>query len=216
MSTDKIVCHLHPTSSQPPPIQLCDAPNALEKKSHWTSEELHRITGCHQFCNYKHRVSVTKDGSFIDSGKTSSFSVKAPHGAPTDCTSYKYLDVVHIDIAFGNCASVGGFKCALIFVDRAMRYNWWFGLKSLQFNNILVAFKAFWLEAGSLACQFWCDCDDKFFGSNVHIFLHIDILSILASPAGCQSSNGLVESHWKIMVHILWAYLTQKQMPRSF
>ncbi len=28
--------------------------------------------------------------------------------------------------------------------------------------------------------------------------------------------NGLVESHWKIMVHMSHAYLTEKQMPRSF
>jgi hypothetical protein len=32
MSTDKIVRHLHPTGSQPPPIRPCDTPNALEMK----------------------------------------------------------------------------------------------------------------------------------------------------------------------------------------
>ena len=34
--------------------------------------------------------------------------------------------------------------------------------------------------------------------------------------AGCQPFKGLVESHWKIMVHIDRAYLMEKQMPRSF
>jgi hypothetical protein len=31
-----------------------------------------------------------------------------------------------------------------------------------------------------------------------------------------QSTNGLVESHWKTMVHMARAYLTKKQMPRSY
>jgi hypothetical protein len=123
--------------SQPPPIQPCDTPNASETKLHWTLEERQSIMGYHRFCNYKHLVSIIKDGSFINSGE---FPVslgayttipKAMRGAPIECTRYKYLDVVYIDIAFGNCAYVGGFKYALSFVDSAMHYNWCFGLKSL-------------------------------------------------------------------------------------
>ncbi len=38
----------------------------------------------------------------------------------------------------------------------------------------------------------------------------------VGAAAGRQSSNGLVESHWKVMVHMARAYLTEKQMPRSF
>ena len=48
---------------------------------------------------------------------------KAPWGKPLDCTSSKYLDIVHVDITFGDCMSVGGYKYALIFVDRATRFN---------------------------------------------------------------------------------------------
>ena len=39
---------------------------------------------------------------------------------------------------------------------------------------------------------------------------------VVAAPAKCQSSNGLVESHWKIMVHMARAYLTETQMPWAF
>ncbi len=75
--------------------------------------------------------------------------------------------MVHLDIAFRDCMSVSGFKDALIFVDRATRYNWCFGLKSQHHNNILSTFLAFQSEAGRLAKQFQCDCDDKCFGSNI-------------------------------------------------
>ena len=75
---------------------------------------------------------------------------------------------------------------------------------------------AFRSDAGSLDRQFRCDCDEKLFRSHVCSFLHLDHSSIASSPAGRQSANGLVESHWKIMVHMSRAYLTEKQMPRSF
>jgi hypothetical protein len=65
-----------------------------------------------------------------------------------------YLEIVHLDISFGNCASVGGFKYALIFMDHATWYNWCFGLKSLHHEEVLAAFLAFQLEASGLAKQF--------------------------------------------------------------
>ena len=61
-----------------------------------------------------------------------------------------------------------------------------------------------------------CDCNEKLFGSHIPLFLHLQGSSIISSPAGCQSANSLVESHWKIIVHMSRAYLTEKQMPRSF
>jgi hypothetical protein len=69
--------------------------------------------------------------------------LKAPRGRPIDPTPSKYLDIVRIDIAFGDCMSVGGFKYALIFVDRATQYNWCFGLKLLHHDDIITAFLAF-------------------------------------------------------------------------
>jgi hypothetical protein len=124
-------------------------PNPSDRKSHWTAEELHRITGCRRFRNYKHLISATTDGQFIDNGEfpvsLGSYTTipKAPRGKPIDRTPAKYLNVVHLDIAFGDCMSVGGFKYAIIFVDRATRFNWCFGIKSLHHDEIKSAFLAF-------------------------------------------------------------------------
>jgi hypothetical protein len=184
----------------------------------YTPEELHRLTGCRRFRNYQHLISSTKDGTLLNTGEfplslgTYATIPKAPRGKAIEQLPARYLDIIHVDIAFGDCVSVGGYKFALIFVDRATRYNW-IGLKSLQHNDIQAAFLAFRDEAGSLACQFRCDCNEKLFGSAARSFLHSNNLSIAASLAGRQSSNGLVESHWEIMVHMSPAYLTEKQMP---
>jgi hypothetical protein len=145
---------------------------------------------------------VTKNGRFLDTDKLltsiGAYTTipKAPWGKPIDRTQSKYLDVVHLDIVFGDCVLVGGFKYALISVDRTSHYNWCFGLKSPHHEDILAAFLVFCAEAGHLAEQFRCDCNEKLFGSNILSFLHTDHSSIVARLAGCQSANGLVKPHW--------------------
>jgi hypothetical protein len=81
--------------------------------------------GCRKFCNYKHLLQVSHDDTWVDGGKfppaLGSFATvpKSNKGTPLDQTLYKYLDAVHVDIAFGDCLSIGGFRYALILVDRA-------------------------------------------------------------------------------------------------
>ncbi len=75
--------------------------------------------------------SSTLGGEFPLSLSTYATKPRAAHGKLIDRLSSKYLDVVNINIAFGDCILVGGNKFALIFVDQATRYNWMFGLKSL-------------------------------------------------------------------------------------
>ena len=90
-----------------------------------------------------------KDGVLLNTGEfplslgTYVTIPKAPCGKVIDWLPVKYLDIVHVHIAFGDCISIGGYKFALIFVDRATHYNWSFGLKSLQHNDIQSAFLAF-------------------------------------------------------------------------
>ncbi len=152
MSQDNILKLLHHPNLTLLPIYPCDTPNPSDTKSHWMAEELHRITGCQRFWNYWHLVATTKDGAFIDNGEfpasIGAYTTipKEPCGKPIDCTTSKYLNIVHINIAFGDCMSVGGFKYALIFVDHATQYNWCFGLKSLHHDNIITAFLAFCAE----------------------------------------------------------------------
>ncbi len=189
---------------------------------HWTAEELHRIMGCQRFCNYKHILQVSRDGEWVDGGEflpsLESFATtpKANCGGPLDRTKYKFLDAVHMDIAFGDCLSISGFQYTLILVNHATRYNWTCGLKTLTLDSIISALCLFRASAGSLALCFYSDCDVKLFGTAISEYLIDSNSKIVAAPAKCQSSNGLVESHWKTMVHMGRAYLTEKQMPNTY
>ena len=116
----------------------------------YTPEELHRLTGCCRFRNYQHKISSTKDGVLLNTGEfplslgTYATIPKAPRGKAIDRLPAKYLNIVHVDIAFGDCISIGGYKFALIFVDRATRYNWTFGLNpsnTTTFNPHFLPFK---------------------------------------------------------------------------
>jgi hypothetical protein len=114
-------------------------------------------------------------------------------------------------------ASCWVFFCyALILVDRATRYNRVHSLKDLLSDSILSTLHYFKADAGSYACCFHSDCDAKLFGTCIREHLINNDSNIVATTAGCQLANGLVESHWKVMVHMSCAYLTEKQMPHSF
>ena len=126
--------------------------------------------GCGKFKNYKTLLQVSRDGKWIDGGEfppsLGSFATipKANRGKALNKQNCFYLDAVHMDIEFGDCLFVGGFKYALVLVDRATRYNWTFGLKSLSSESILSALRLFRASAGGLARCFYCDCDAKLFG----------------------------------------------------
>ncbi|KAL7525339.1 hypothetical protein ACHAWF_001311, partial [Thalassiosira exigua] len=222
MSAEEIRQHLHHEGTTPP--DPCDTSNGSDTKSHWTSEELHPALGCRRLRNFKHVMQTSRDEVWVDNGEfplaLGSYATipKAPRGKGLPRIRDKYLDVVHMDIAFGDCASVGDsrHKYALVLIDWATRYNWVFSLRSLSSPDILSALKDFLAAVGRLSTLFRCDCNEKLFGSAVRSFLHDNGSCVEAAPSGRQSSNGLVESHWKIMVHMARAYLTEEQMPRRY
>jgi hypothetical protein len=170
--------------------------------------------GCRMFRNYKHLLQVSRDGEWVDGGECpsslGSYATipKAKQGGLLNHTKYRFLDVVHMDIAFGNYVSVGGYCYALMLIDRPMQYNWTFGLKTLSLADIISALCLFRAAAGLLARCFYSDCDLKLFGSAVSKYLIdgqskvvptpdlIDNLSkVFTAPAKRQLANGLVESH---------------------
>ncbi len=173
------------------------------------------MLGCQQ--NYKHILQTSLNRQWVDGGKfpisISAYTTipKALRGGVIDWKELCYLDIVHFNIAFGDCISPGGYWYVLIFVDRATRYNWVFGWKDLSRNSILSAFCLFYGDAGAYAQCFWSDCNTKLFGTEIHKHLIDNDLNIIAAvAAGCQSANGLVDLHWKVMVHTLWAYLSRR------
>jgi hypothetical protein len=97
-----------------------------------------------------------------------------------------------------------------------MHYNWTISLKSLSSKHILGTLRLFCAAASALARCFYSDCDAKLFGTVILKYLIDNNSKVVMAPAKHQSVNGLVESHWKTMVYVARAYLTEKQMPCSY
>ena len=121
-----------------------------------------------------------------------------------------------MDIGFGDTIAVRGVRYCLVFVDRATRYNWVFALKTLSITDIRDAFNFFCAQAGRFVKCFHANFDEKFFGQIIKAYLTANESDVVGAAAGRQSSNGLVECHWKAMVHMSHAYPTEKQMPHIF
>jgi hypothetical protein len=113
--------------------------------------------GCCRFRNYKHILQTSLDRQWIDGGEfplaLGSYATipKSKRGGAIDRTDSRFLDIFHLDIAFSDCVLVGGFRYALVLVDRATRYNWVYGLKDLLADSILLALRNFKADTGSYA-----------------------------------------------------------------
>ena len=112
--------------------------------------------------------------------------------------------------------AIGGARYVLVCVDHIKRYNWVFSLTTLSKTTNKEAFDLFCAKVGRFATCFCCDCNPKLFGHATKTHLMSQQSDIMYVVAGCQSSSGLIESHWKTMVHMSCAYLIKKHMSRNF
>jgi hypothetical protein len=157
MTQDEIISLLHHDNSTLPSVCPCNTANASGTKTHWFAKELHPAMGCCKFRNYKTLLQVSCDREWVDGGELllllGSFATipKAKRSLLLNHTHYRYLDAVHMDITFRDCLSIGGYHYTLILVDRAMHYNWMFGLKFLSSKCILSALCFFKVAAAALA-----------------------------------------------------------------
>ena len=121
-----------------------------------------------------------------------------------------------MDIVFGDCVSLGGYRYALLLVDVATRYCWLYGLTSVTGASIVEALDSFRAEAGGVPRRFHADFDKKLIGGKALKWIRANKSNIIAAPAGRQSSNGLVERTWRTIIRMACAYLSEKQVGREY
>jgi hypothetical protein len=75
--------------------------------------------------------------------------------------------------------------------------------------------KPFVADAGAHPTKFHADFDQKLIGGAALRFINKHS-KIIAAPACCQSSNGLVESTWRMIIRMARAYTTENQVSCEF
>jgi len=177
---------------------------ACENRKEFDGLKLHKIFGCRRFKSQSYLIAASKNASPINTGEFSTTlgnyaTMDKPAQEKTLTKRRKYLEKVHLDIVFGDCLALGGYRYGLLLVDVATRYTWFYGLTSLTNLEIISGLKAFASDAGGYPKRFHADFDQIFIGGAAlrHINKHS---KIIAAPSHQQSSNGLVESTWKTLI----------------
>ena len=212
---------LHSSPDDIPEVRPCNTPAACENRTTFDTLKLHKIFGCRRFRNQQHLAQSSANAKLISTGELpanlGSFATitNPPAGKPSR-RRRKYLDKVHMDIVFGDCLSLGGFRYALILVDVATRYCWIYGLTSLTSNHIISALESFRADANGVPKKFHTDFDTKLIGGQALKWIHLNKSKVIAANAGRQSSNGLAERTWRTLIQMSRAYITEKQVGREF
>jgi hypothetical protein len=81
-------------------------------------------------------------------------TINNPNKGKTLTKHRRFLDKCHMDIVYGDCLSLGGYRYALLIVDVATRFCWLFGLTSLCGNDIVILFRLWMLSALRLMEEF--------------------------------------------------------------
>jgi hypothetical protein len=219
--TKRMLAAIHDDVSKIPSVPPAYTPAPAENSTKFDSLHLHRIFGCRKFKNQTHITAASKNAELIRCGEMPSTigdytTINNPAKGKPLTKRRKYLNKVHMDIVFGDCVALGGFRYALVIVDVATRFTWVYGLTSLSSSDIIGALLQFRIAAGAMPKEFHSDFDRKLIGGQTLRWIQENHSSIKAAPARRQSSNGLVERTWQTLVRMARAYITEKQVGREF
>jgi Reverse transcriptase (RNA-dependent DNA polymerase) len=220
-----------PTTSTPadhPDTLPCDKPpSSSPMLQRFTDQQLHRYFGFRNLKNWldlestgQNTIKVTKGNERpMEIGDVANIRYSRRNTTPVPRPAH-YLETVHMDIGYGDCVSIGGFRYVLILIDRTTRFQWLYGLRSLTQSHIIAALEKFHADAGGLPQKIYTDFDPKLISGETEKWLLTRIPSrpcrISAAPSGRQNENGLVERAWQTTVAMARAYITDMQMPRTF
>lgn len=213
----KALAAIHSDPALLPPVPPANTPGPAEKRTTFDPLKLHHIFGCRRFRNQQHVIAASANAKLIKQGELPATlgdytTINKPDKGKPLTKQRNYLDKIHMDIVFGDCLGLGGYRYALLLVDVATRYYWIFGMQALTFNEIISSLEQFVLAAGDVPQCFHTDFDKKLIGGKALRWILEHKSRAIASPSQCQSSNGLVERTWQSLVRMARAFITEKQL----
>ena len=174
-------------TAPPPDVRPCDTPNASDSLQYLTSNKIYHLFGNRRFWNYEHFGKTSKDAQFVRGGEPCptirevANICKRNHGKALPPIKH-YLDKVHLDIVVGDTISKLGFRYAVLLIDHATKYLWFYGVRYLVSASIIEALEQFRADAGALLKQFRCDCDQKLLGGEARRWIYCQKSKIIAPP----------------------------------
>jgi hypothetical protein len=155
ISSEALLMFSTDPAAPPPDVWPCDTPNESDSLQDLASDKIYHLFGNRRFRNYEHFGQTSKDAKFVRGGEPcptiGEFANirKRKRGTILPPTK-RYLDKVHLDIVFGDTISKLGFRYAILLIDRATKYIWFYGVKSLVSACSIDALEQFRADAGGL------------------------------------------------------------------
>ena len=92
------------------------------------------------------------------------------------------LEVVGMDIGYGDDVSVGGYKYVLILVDQCTRQSFVYGMQGSSGSDVSEALWRFFVDAGSFPKTLQCDFDSRIISGKAASLLRSHGTHIRAAP----------------------------------
>lgn len=206
----KTLALLHADPSDLPPVPPAHTPAPAERRTEFDPLKLHRISGCCRFRNQQHVIAASANAKLVKCGELPATlgdftTINKPDKGKPIKKHRKYLDKVHMDIVFGDCLALGGYRYALLLVDVATWYCWLYGMQALTSNEIISCLEQFKSAAKGIPKTFHSDFDQKLIGGKARRWILEQNSRIIAAPANRQT-----------LVRMGRAYITEKQLGREY
>jgi hypothetical protein len=207
---------------EPPPVLPCKTPkSSAPSTKRYTPHDLHRLFGGRKLLGFKILAELgtgikVKDSTDPLLSVCDAVNLKRGRHGKLLTPPKAALDVVGMDIRYGEGVSPGGYRYCRMLVDRKTRKTWVYGLPGMGGNSLCDALWRFFIDAGSFPRQIQSDFDPKFVGGHVPRLLRTHFIRLCASPPNRQSQNGLVESHWRVACGMARGLLAEAQRPKHY
>ena len=126
------------------------------------------------------------------------------------------LEVVGMDIGYGEGTSIGGYKYVLILVDQCTTESFVYGMHGASGSDVCKALWKFFIDAGGFPRTIQCDFDPRLIGGRAAALLRSHGTRICAAPPHRQDKNGLVERRWQSLTAMARSFLTNAKLSKKF
>ena len=126
------------------------------------------------------------------------------------------LQLVGMDIGYGDGNSPGGYKYALVLVDKCTTNSFVYGMHGASGADVAEALWKFFIDAGGFPETIQCDFDPKLIGGKAIALLRSHGCRVRAAPPGRQDKNGLVERRWSLLTSMARSFLAEAKLPKKF
>lgn len=211
-------------SNRPTLLSSDKMSNTAPATMRFTVQQLSRYFGFHFFKNWEvlHDVCqpnfsfIKPSDDLLELGQVVNIKKSRSNKTPLERHD-KFLEVVHCDIGFGDCKSIGnGALYCLTLVDRATRYSWIYPLKSLHHESLKPTFQQWFIDCGGCPSRLYADFDPKILEGPTASFLRDHHIFLRGAPSSPQNQNSLVERAWETATNLVRAFITNMQIPKNF